>query len=66
MKKKKIVKLAVIRSDSADPCPFGLTIPYSCQAVGELIYKMAPVNNNNLSKQDKEEIKHILVTAGLL
>lgn len=43
-KKKKIVRLAVIRSDNVIPCPFGLTVPYACKTVGELIHKMGPIN----------------------
>lgn len=44
MKKKRIVKLAVIRSDKQDPCPFGLSIPFGCKNAGDTITKMAPLN----------------------
>jgi len=63
---KKIRKLAVIRSDSADGCPFGLPISYACKSVGELIYKMAPLDilGSDSTPEEKTEIaeanKHLL------
>ncbi len=39
---KKIVKLAVIRSNSEDRCPYGLDISGACQSVGKTIQSMLP------------------------
>jgi len=44
MSAKKIVKLAVIRKDEVDPCPFGLSIPFGCQHAGEAIDNMASLD----------------------
>lgn len=43
MSKKKIVKLAVIRSNEDQPCPFGLSVPFACRNAGKLVTKMAPM-----------------------
>jgi len=40
---KKIVRLAVVRKDDADPCPFGLSIPFGCKHAGDIIDKLAPL-----------------------
>lgn len=63
---KKIHKLAVIRSNTTEACPFGLPISYACKSVGELIYKMAPLDmlGPDSSDEEKQEIaeanKHLL------
>ena len=63
---KKIIKLAVIRSNSQDTCPFGLPIPFGCKKVGELISRMAPVDvlGQNSTDEEKNEIasanRHLL------
>jgi len=40
-KKKKIVKLAVLRENDNNPCPFGLPISFACKTAGDLVDKMA-------------------------
>lgn len=54
----KIVKLAVIRENDTTPCPFGLNISFACNTVGELIYKMAPLDilGEDLSDEEKKQI----------
>ena len=59
-KDKKIIKLAVIRKDSSDPCPFGLKITNGCKNAGELISRMAPTDSlgeDTTSKEKKAIIK---------
>lgn len=58
MSKKKIVKLAVIRSNEDSKCPFGLSIPFACENVGDLIYNMSPddVLGENASSEDLQDI----------
>ena len=63
---KKIKKLAVIRSNEEHSCPFGLSIPYGCKCVGELIVHMAPLEIlEDMSDEEKAEIaranKHLLM-----
>lgn len=54
---KKIVKLAVIRKNSEQPCPFGLPIPFGCEHAGNTITKMASFSSNDeFSDSDKEQI----------
>ena len=54
---KKIKKLAVIRSNTQDACPFGLPIPFGCKRVGDLITRMAPVDIlEDSTEEEKEEI----------
>ena len=55
---KKIVKLAVIRSNESEGCPFGLDIPYACSSAGELISRMAPMDvlGEDSDEQEKVEI----------
>lgn len=63
---KKIRKLAVIRSESSDGCPFGLPISHACKSVGELIYRMAPLDIMGPETTDEEKMeiaeanKHLL------
>lgn len=54
---KKIVKLAVIRKDDADPCPFGLSIPFGCKNAGNIIDKMAPLEMAGPDATDEERQK---------
>jgi len=44
LKKKRRLKIATIRKDGADPCPFGLPVPMGCQAAGKFIDQMAPLD----------------------
>jgi hypothetical protein len=41
---KKRIKLAVIRKNESDPCPFGLPIPFACKHAGNMIEKLAPLD----------------------
>jgi hypothetical protein len=54
----KVVKLAIIRTNTEDSCPFGLNIPYGCRNAGDLIAKMAPVDSlgDESSKEEKGSI----------
>lgn len=54
----KIKKLAIIRSNMQDACPFGLPIPFSCKRVGDLITRMAPVDvlGEDSTDEEREEI----------
>jgi len=45
MSNKKIVKLAVIRNDESEPCPFGLSIPSACKIAGDTVDKMTDLNS---------------------
>lgn len=56
---KKIVKLAVIRTNEDEPCPFGLKIPYACKKAGEIVSKMAPIDILG-DKVEKDEIKALV------
>jgi len=51
-----MIKLAMIRKDGIDGCPFGLSITSSCSNVGKLIYNMVPLS----PKQTKEEQLNII------
>jgi len=55
---KKIVRLAIIRTNTEDSCPFGLNVPYGCKNAGDLITKMAPLDSlgDETSKEEKETI----------
>lgn len=51
--KNKRIKLAVIRKNDDTPCPFGLSIPFSCKTAGQYIDKMFPLEG--LGKQATPE-----------
>jgi len=55
---KKIFKLAVIRSDKQDLCPFGLEIPFGCTKAGDLVARMAPLDylGEDTQEEEKNEI----------
>ena len=53
---KKIVKLAVIRSNDDASCPFGLSIPHACKTAGELVDNMAPCVDTDIDEQEKVQI----------
>jgi len=56
MSSKKIVKLAVLRSDDSDQrCPFGLSIPSACSSVGDLVDKMFPLDQLK-TDEEKEQV----------
>lgn len=50
-KEKKHVKLAVIRDNEADMCPFALNVPWACHHAGEHVQRMMPIDK----LQDAEE-----------
>ena len=61
MNEKKIVRLAMIRSNQDGPCPFGLPIDAACRNVGDIMQSMLPVNfstddrtSPDLSEEEKE------------
>jgi len=56
-------KLAVIRDDSNESCPFGLGIPYACKKAGNSINEMLPLF---VSENNKNEIKQKNVNIFLL
>ena len=54
-------KLAKIRSNDSEGCPFGLKIPMGCKSAGEIITKMAPLSM--LGDEVDEESKGKLIKA---
>ena len=52
---KKIIKLAVIRENEENGCPFGLCIPDACKTVGSLIDQMVPISAD-MDDAEKETI----------
>jgi hypothetical protein len=56
--KKEIKKLAVIRNNIDDVCPFGLQIPFACKTAGKVIKKMAPIEllGDEASDEDVEQL----------
>lgn len=58
---KKLIKLAVIRTNEDDPCPFGLSIPFGCQSAGDHIDRMAPLEY--LGPEATEEEKSAISAA---
>ena len=52
-------RLAMIRKNNEDGCPFGLSIPHACQTAGSLVDKMAPLDSlgDDISKEDEKAIK---------
>jgi len=56
--KKKLVKLAVIRKNHEDGCPFGLDIPMGCEAAGQWIDRLAPLDAlPDLTEEEKTQVK---------
>ena len=58
---KKIVKLAVIRKNDSEPCPFGLDIIFGCKTAGENIDRMFPTEklSKDLNGASEDEIKKV-------
>ena len=52
--KKKVIKLAVIRDNIQDRCPFGLDIPVACKEVGKGVLKMTPLKDPTDPKNIKD------------
>ena len=55
MSDKKLKKCGVIRGNSINPCPFGLSIPTACCNIGDEITRMAPTEITK-NKEEKEKI----------
>lgn len=55
---KRHLKLAEIRKNDEDPCPFGLPIPFGCQCAGRNVERMAPLDvmGKDSSKDEKKSI----------
>jgi len=55
---KKLVKLAIIRDNNNDPCPYGLSIDFACKNSGEIVNKMFPIDAwSEATPEDKQKIK---------
>jgi hypothetical protein len=58
----KKVKLAMIRENKTNGCPFGLNIPDGCKCAGKTVKQMCPLTNQDpkdikkLSDEDKKNI----------
>jgi hypothetical protein len=52
-------KLAMIRKNDEDGCPFGLSIPHACQSAGDSVNKLAPLDSlgPDASEEEKGKIK---------
>lgn len=55
---KKRLKIAIVRKNDADQCPFGLSIPFGCKHAGGVIDNMAPTSvlGEDASEEDKAKI----------
>jgi len=51
-----IKKVAIIRSDESDTCPFGLDIPHSCNNAGNLVIRMG-ILSNDMDSEDISDMK---------
>jgi len=49
-------KLAEIRKNDNQPCPFGLPVPFGCQYAGQHTDRMAPVSIMGKDTSDKEKV----------
>ena len=54
----KRVKLAMLRRDDENPCPFGLKIPNTCKVVGNKIDSMRPLDDAT-DNRERENIAFI-------
>jgi hypothetical protein len=54
---KKVIKLAVIRTESESTCPFGLPIPFGCKTAGKMVGKMASFDILGSEATEKEKKK---------
>jgi hypothetical protein len=55
--KKKIVRLAVIRRNDEDPCPFGLSIPFACKHASNYVDRMFPLTELPVDVSDETKKK---------
>lgn len=62
----KKIKLAVIRDNESTPCPYGLPITEGCQAAGETIDNMMPLNKLGEKASDEEKAEVIKANQYLL
>ena len=53
-----IKKLAIIRDNKDEKCPFSLSIPFACKNAGSLVEKMAPISMVG-EDADKEDIENL-------
>ena len=53
---KRHLKIAEIRKNDENQCPFGLPIPFGCQNAGDYVNQMAPfeVMGKEVSEDEKE------------
>lgn len=58
---KRHLKLAEIRKNDNEPCPFGLPIPFGCKCAGSNIEKMAPLDV--MGKDTSEDEQKMIGTA---
>jgi hypothetical protein len=56
---KKKIKLAVIRQNDSESCPFGLSVPFACRNIGETINRLAPVSVLG-EDPSPEEVKQLI------
>lgn len=55
------LKIAEVRKNNEDPCPFGLPIPFGCKYAGKNVENMAPFNV--MGKEASEDEKEMLAAA---
>lgn len=55
---KKRLKIASIRKNEDEACPFGLPIPFGCKCSGKFVERMAPVDimGDDSTEDEKEAI----------
>ncbi len=52
---KRHLKLAEIRKNDNEPCPFGLPIPFGCNCAGKNVERMAPLDVMGEDSSDDEK-----------
>lgn len=60
MTEKKIVRLAVIRTNDEDGCPYQLPVPVACKMAGDMVDRMASLDMLD-HKPSKEEAQKIML-----
>lgn len=56
MTEKKIVRLAVIRTNDEDGCPYQLPVPFACKLAGNMVDRMASLDMLKHSEKEKNKI----------
>jgi len=51
-----MIKLSIIRDNTGNPCPFGLSIPFACKNAGNIVDHMVPLTVLG-QEANEEEIK---------